>query len=81
MGEGGLGSPPQLSLGDKCPGLVEKGLKTSSLHHHKPADSFPISLPATQQSPMQLEGDTKTDHTHEQQRPERNPLQRQRGDS
>lgn len=60
-GRGIRRSPPIISGRQECPGLAEKGLKTSS---PPPPQTFPISLPATHQSPTRLAEGTETDLTH-----------------
>lgn len=53
-GEADWAAPrPASSLGAKCPGLAEKGVNTSSLHHpHR--RRLPPSLPAIQRTPTRL---------------------------
>lgn len=60
-GRGIRRSPPLISERQECPGLAEKGLKNSN---PPPPEMYPISLPATQQSPTRLAGATETDLTH-----------------
>lgn len=67
-GEADWAAPrPASSLGAKCPGLAEKGVNTSSLHHpHR--RRLPPSLPAIQRTPTRLAEGTEADHAHQQRR-------------